>query len=55
MATYNEILNTLVKHMNRRGYLLNLSSQAELELTKLDKFFENVLKMRSGETGEPKP
>jgi hypothetical protein len=53
MATYAEILNTLVKQMNSRGYLLNLSSQADLELAKIDKFFDGILKIHFGETGEP--
>ena len=53
MATYNEILNTLVKQMNNRGFHIKLVSQADIELAKLDKFFENILKMRFGETGEP--
>jgi len=48
MATYAEILNTLVKQMNSRGYLLNLSSQADLELAKIDTFFEEILKIHFG-------
>jgi hypothetical protein len=53
MATNAEILNTLVKQMNARGFSVKLMSPMEIELQKLDKFSEGILKRRFGKTGEP--
>jgi len=53
MATHNEILNSLIKQMNARGFSVKLISPMEIELNKLDRFCEGILKIRFGETGEP--
>jgi hypothetical protein len=53
MATHAEIQTRRITQMNARGFSVKLISPMEIELQKLDKFFEGILKIHFEETGEP--
>lgn len=53
MSTYAEIQTRRITQMNARGFSVKLIPPMEIELQKLDRFFEGILKIRFGETGEP--
>ena len=53
MSTHAEIQSIRIKQMNAEGFSVNLIPPMDIELQKLDRFFEGILKIHFGETGEP--